>query len=107
MAAAPTASGPPDHARVAILGVACRLPGSQDAPAFWSLLLEGGNAISRVPTERWESSELYDPVPGAPPPLAHPPGCRATLPPPLPSPPPLLLFADAPAAGAQARRARS
>ena len=72
MAAAPTASGPPDHARVAILGVACRLPGSQDAPAFWSLLLEGGNAISRVPTERWESSELYDPVPGAPPPFGPP-----------------------------------
>ena len=68
-----SAAGPPEHARVAILGVGCRLPGARNAEAFWALLERGGDAVSTVPAERWESSEFFHPTPGAPPPTLRSP----------------------------------
>ncbi|MGH2854965.1 MAG: polyketide synthase, partial [Solirubrobacteraceae bacterium] len=43
-----------DRSAIAIIGIACRLPGAPDPAAFWRLLREGASAISRVPAERWE-----------------------------------------------------
>ncbi|MFF1717531.1 beta-ketoacyl synthase N-terminal-like domain-containing protein, partial [Streptomyces sp. NPDC058268] len=50
---------------VAIVSMACRLPGGIDTPeAFWDLLSEGGDAISGFP-KRWENLGLYDEDPEA------------------------------------------
>ena len=44
---------------IAIVGLACRYPGAADAEAFWRLLLEGTDAISEVPADRWNIDELF------------------------------------------------
>ncbi len=42
---------------VAIIGMACRLPGAPDLPGFWRLLEDGRSAIGDVPAARgWEES---------------------------------------------------
>ncbi|MHB1538019.1 MAG: SDR family NAD(P)-dependent oxidoreductase [Solirubrobacteraceae bacterium] len=50
---------------IAIVGMACRLPGGISSPAdLWRLLLRGGDAISRFPSDRgWDHAEIYDPDP--------------------------------------------
>jgi acyl transferase domain-containing protein/aryl carrier-like protein/N-acetylglutamate synthase-like GNAT family acetyltransferase len=50
---------------VAIIGVACRLPGGISSPDdFWSLLHSGKHAIGEVPASRWDIDRYYDPEPG-------------------------------------------
>ncbi|WP_214324784.1 non-ribosomal peptide synthetase/type I polyketide synthase [Nonomuraea sediminis] len=51
---------------VAIIGMACRLPGADSPDEFWKLLAEGRDAIREVPGERWDVDEYYDPSPDAP-----------------------------------------
>ncbi|MEO0801172.1 MAG: beta-ketoacyl synthase N-terminal-like domain-containing protein [Cyanobacteria bacterium J06642_2] len=52
---------------LAIIGIACRYPGGADTPeAFWKMLRDGEDAISEVPTDRWDAEALYDPDPDAP-----------------------------------------
>ena len=59
------ASAPDDP--IAIVGIACRMPGGADTPdAFWSLLHDGVDAISEVPRDRWDVDAYYDPDPDAP-----------------------------------------
>ncbi len=50
---------------VAIIGIGCRLPGANNADAFWQLLRDGIDAISEVPADRWDSRAFYasDPAP--------------------------------------------
>ncbi|MGW3017910.1 type I polyketide synthase, partial [Streptomyces longwoodensis] len=38
---------------IAVVGLACRLPGADGPDAFWDLLLEGRDAITEVPGGRW------------------------------------------------------
>ena len=33
---------------IAIVGMACRFPGANDLDAFWGLLTEGKNAVTRI-----------------------------------------------------------
>ena len=47
---------------VAIIGLGCRLPGAPDPEAFWRLLCEGGDAITEVPTGRWDVDATADPA---------------------------------------------
>jgi acyl transferase domain-containing protein/acyl-CoA synthetase (AMP-forming)/AMP-acid ligase II len=47
---------------IAIVGMACRLPGAPDLASFWALLEAGGDAITEVPVERWNAEALYDPT---------------------------------------------
>ncbi|MFI2620627.1 type I polyketide synthase, partial [Streptomyces sp. NPDC018584] len=38
---------------VAVVGMACRLPGAPDPESFWRLLCEGRDAVTDVPEGRW------------------------------------------------------
>ncbi|MFD7133410.1 SDR family NAD(P)-dependent oxidoreductase [Streptomyces sp. NPDC059894] len=46
---AATAAFPP----VAVVGLACRVPGAATAEAYWSLLMESRDAVGEVPAQRW------------------------------------------------------
>ena len=52
---------------VAVIGMACRLPGGIDSPdTLWQALLRGDDVITEIPAERWDADEFYDPEPGVP-----------------------------------------
>ena len=52
---------------VAVIGMACRLPGGINSPdQLWEALLRGDDLITEVPPDRWDSDEFYDPEPGVP-----------------------------------------
>ena len=51
---------------IAIVGMACRLPGADSPEAFWSLLDRGGDAVTEVPRDRWNASAFYDADPSVP-----------------------------------------
>jgi acyl transferase domain-containing protein len=47
---------------IAVLGMACRLPGGvKDPESYWELLSEGTDAIREVPSDRWNADDYYDP----------------------------------------------
>ncbi len=52
-----------DQARIplAIIGMACRLPGANNLDEFWSLVSEGKSAIREVPRDRFDMDLIYDP----------------------------------------------
>lgn len=52
---------------VAVIGMACRLPGGIDSPEqLWDALLRGDDLVTDVPRERWDAEEYYHPEPGVP-----------------------------------------
>ncbi len=51
---------------IAIIGMSCRLPGANNLEAFWTLLSEGIDAISEIPSDRWPIEAFYDAEPGKP-----------------------------------------
>ncbi|MET7481820.1 acyltransferase domain-containing protein [Streptomyces sp. NPDC005538] len=54
----PVAPGEP----VAVIGVGCRLPGGVRGPAdYWRLLIDGVDAIGRVPENRWGDFTAFPP----------------------------------------------
>jgi acyl transferase domain-containing protein/acyl-CoA synthetase (AMP-forming)/AMP-acid ligase II/acyl carrier protein len=56
VAAVATADAP-----VAIIGLGCRFPGADSPDAFWQLLVEGGDAITRVTRDRWDAAAIDGP----------------------------------------------
>nr|BAP34739.1 type I polyketide synthase [Streptomyces sp. ML694-90F3] len=63
-AALPAATGTAMTAEpIAIVGLACRLPGGASSPEeLWRLLAEGGDAVGDFPADRgWDVEGLYDP----------------------------------------------
>ncbi|MCY1076949.1 type I polyketide synthase [Archangium lansingense] len=51
---------------IAIVGMACRLPGGVEGPEdFWELMVKGVDATSDLPPDRWDAEALYDPDPQA------------------------------------------
>ncbi|MFB9905680.1 beta-ketoacyl synthase N-terminal-like domain-containing protein [Allokutzneria oryzae] len=58
---------PPSHEPLAVLGIGCRLPGGADSPSsLWRLLVEGRDAVTEIPRERWDVDAHFDPEPGVP-----------------------------------------
>ena len=50
---------------IAIVGIGCRFPGGvNDAESLWKLLVEGREAVSEVPPDRWNLDRFYDSEPG-------------------------------------------
>jgi 3-oxoacyl-[acyl-carrier-protein] synthase II len=41
------------HEPIAIIGIGCRFPGANNPEEFWQLLVEGKNAITKVPPQHW------------------------------------------------------
>ena len=51
---------------IAIIGMACRLPGGADSPEkLWSLLSEGRSGWREIPPERWNPESFYNKSPEA------------------------------------------
>src|SRR5262249_19313642 len=57
--------GPGGAARqepIAIVGAACRLPGGVTTPdEYWTMLLNGTDAVREVPADRWDVDAYFDP----------------------------------------------
>ncbi|RAU94257.1 polyketide synthase [Mycobacterium colombiense] len=52
---------------VAVIGMACRLPGGIDSPhRLWQALLRGDDFVGEIPADRWDADLFYDPEPGVP-----------------------------------------
>ena len=51
---------------IAIVGMACRLPGAPSLASYWQLLRYGVDAIGEVPIDRWDAEALFAPDPGTP-----------------------------------------
>jgi len=52
---------------IAIVGMACRMPGgAHDPDSFWEFLRGGGDGIVDVPNSRWDTDRFYDPSPETP-----------------------------------------
>lgn len=52
---------------VAVIGMACRLPGGIDSPqGLWEALLRGDDFVGEIPDDRWDADLFYDPEPGVP-----------------------------------------
>ncbi|KAE8164277.1 polyketide synthase [Aspergillus tamarii] len=52
---------------IAIISMACRLPGGITNPEeYWELLENGGDAITDIPKDRWDAEQAYDADPDAP-----------------------------------------
>lgn len=55
------------HEPIAIVGMGCRFPGSADNPEqFWQLLRDGVDAVTEIPSDRWNVPAYYDADPNAP-----------------------------------------
>ena len=52
---------------VAVIGMACRLPGGIESPAqLWDALVAGEDLVTEVPADRWDADEYFDPERGVP-----------------------------------------
>lgn len=52
---------------IAVVGIGCRFPGKvSGAESYWDLLINGVDAVTEVPADRWDVDAFYDPDPAAP-----------------------------------------
>lgn len=48
-------------ADIAIVGMACALPGAKDLAEYWENILDQVNAVTEIPKHRWDSALYFDP----------------------------------------------
>lgn len=48
----------PDDEAIAIVGIGCRFPAADDIESFWNLLVDGRDAVSMVPPNRWPQNKF-------------------------------------------------
>jgi acyl transferase domain-containing protein/acyl carrier protein len=58
--------GTTEREPIAIIGIGCRFPSAKGPEAFWHLLREGVDAITEIPSDRFDVGDVYDPKPGMP-----------------------------------------
>nr|VFK20020.1 MAG: 8-amino-7-oxononanoate synthase [Candidatus Kentron sp. LFY] len=51
---------------IAIIGMGCRFPGADNPDAYWELLRDGIDAVTEVPSDRWDMDAWFDPDPKIP-----------------------------------------
>ena len=51
---------------IAIIGMDCQFPQANHAEGYWQLLQNGIDAVTEIPSERWDISQYYDPDPSQP-----------------------------------------
>lgn len=52
---------------IAIVGAGCRYPGGvENVDDLWRVVRDGVDAVTEVPTDRWDADAFYDPDPAAP-----------------------------------------
>ncbi|MFH9089682.1 alpha/beta fold hydrolase [Streptomyces sp. NPDC017673] len=51
---------------IAVVGMACRLPGADSPEALHRLAVEGGDALRELPDGRWDAERFHTAAPGAP-----------------------------------------
>ncbi|MEV0446842.1 SDR family NAD(P)-dependent oxidoreductase [Streptomyces sp. NPDC050600] len=56
----PDGPGRPHDTPIAVVGVACRLPGAANPEEFWRLLRDGVDAVVPTPPERWDADALAE-----------------------------------------------
>ncbi len=57
-------SGMRSEEPIALIGMACKLPGGATTPELlWELLCSGRDAVAEVPADRWDIDAWYDPAP--------------------------------------------
>lgn len=44
---------------IAVIGMSCRFPGSKDVDSFWQILKDGVDAVTKVPSDRWNIDDYY------------------------------------------------
>lgn len=52
--------------RIAVIGMACRLPGARNYAEFWDNLRNGVCSVAETPPQRWSNDEHYSPDPEVP-----------------------------------------
>ncbi len=45
---------------IAIIGMACKVPGANNLEEYWKLLSQGRSAIGSVPSSRWSTKDYFD-----------------------------------------------
>ncbi|MCB2261721.1 MAG: type I polyketide synthase [Candidatus Thiosymbion ectosymbiont of Robbea hypermnestra] len=50
---------------LAIIGMGCRFPAASNPDAYWQLLRNGVDVVTKVPAERWDADAYFDPDPEA------------------------------------------
>ena len=56
-----------DGEPVAIIGIGCRFPGGvNNLDSFWDLLKNGVDAITDIPSDRFDANAFFDPKPAMP-----------------------------------------
>lgn len=54
--------GSTQHSKeIAIIGMACRVPGANHYLEFWNNLIHGINSIQEIPENRWSIKQYYSP----------------------------------------------
>lgn len=54
------------HQPIAVIGLGCRFPGANNPAEFWDLLQNGKEAITEVPSDRWDLDQYYSSDPNTP-----------------------------------------
>ena len=52
---------PMNSGKVAIIGMSCKLPGSDNLEEYWENLRLGNDLISETPANRWKTADYYSP----------------------------------------------
>lgn len=54
------------HQPIALVGMGCRFPSANTPAEFWQLLKAGKDAVTEIPSDRWNVNQFYSPDPDEP-----------------------------------------